>query len=73
MPEQYQDLPIYGALRTYFTSVDPNTAKAQLYGGMYEAMYKTMEEDYTVKNQSCVLDDGEGNIMMDNPNNFITL
>lgn len=71
MPEQYQDLPIYGALRTYFTSVDPNPANAQLYGGMYEQMYKTMEDDYTVKNQSCVITDG-GSYQELNPNLFIT-
>jgi hypothetical protein len=74
LPEQYQDLPIYGALRTYFTSVDPNSEKAQLYGGMYQEMYKTMEDDYTVKNVSCVIDDGDNGSYVDqNPNLFITL
>lgn len=73
LPEQYQDLPIYGALRTYYTSVDPDESKATLYGGMYTAMYQTMEEDYTVKNQSCVIDSGENRYVMENPNNYITL
>lgn len=74
MPEQYQDLPIYGALRTYFTSVVPETPKAQLYGGMYAEMYKTLEEDMSVKNQSMVIDDGTGrDLSMQNPNLFITL
>ena len=72
VPEQYQDLPIYGALRTYYTSVDPNPTNAQLYGGMYSEMYKTMESDYTVKNQSCVIDDG-GHYQQDNPNLYVTL
>jgi len=71
MPEQYQDLPIYGALRTYFTSVDPDAGKAGLYGGMYDQMYKTMEDDYTVKNQSCVINDGTEE-RFPNPNNFIS-
>lgn len=72
LPEQYQDLPVYGALRTYFTSVDPDTAKAQLYGGMYQEMYKTLESDYSNKNQSCVVDSGD-DTPMQNPNNFVTL
>jgi len=73
LPEQYQDLPIYGALRTYFTSVQPDQAKAQLYGGFYDALYKTMESDYSVKNQSMVLDDGSGNYFNEpNPNLFLT-
>lgn len=72
VPEQYQDLPVYGALRTYFTSVDPDAGKAQLYGGMYDTMYKTMEDDYTVKNVSCVIEDGEG-YEMQNPNLFVQL
>lgn len=73
LPEQYQDLPIYGALRTYYTSMEPDTSKAQLYGGMYAEMYRTMEADYTVKNQSCVLDDGESRPIMENPNLYVTL
>ncbi len=70
LPEQYQDLPIYGALRTYFTSIDPAPEKAQLYGGMHDAMYAEMEADFTVKNVSCVIDDGREDLMM-NPNLFI--
>lgn len=74
MPEQYQDLPIYGALRTYFISVAPDAGKAQLYGGMYKEMLKTMMSDYSVKNISCVLDDGTGyDYQQENPNLFITL
>lgn len=72
LPEQYQNLPIYGALRTYFTSVDPAPDKAQLFGGMFDAMYKEMESDYTVKNVSCVLEDGT-DYVMENPNLFVTL
>ena len=74
MPEQYQDLPIYGALRTYFTSVQPDNQKAQLYEGMFQTMFKAMEKDYLQKNQSMVLDDGTGrDYEMQNPNNFVTL
>ncbi len=72
MPEQYQDLSVYGALRTYFTSVDPDASKAQLYGGMYTEMYTAMEADYTVKNVSCVIEDGSG-YEMQNPNLYVEL
>lgn len=58
LPEQYQDLPIYGALRTYFTSVNPDAEKAQLYAGMFNGMYKTLVDDYGNRNQSMVIDDG---------------
>jgi len=72
MPEQYQDLPVYGGLRTYYTSVDPNPTQAQLFGGMFSTMYKTMEGDYSQKNMSCVIDSGD-DYPIQNPNNFITL
>ena len=71
MPEQYQDLPIYGALRTYFTSVAPDNSKAQLYAGMYQSLLKEMEADYSMKNQSCVISDGD-DYYQSNPNLFIS-
>lgn len=74
LPEQYQDLPVYGALRTYYTSTNPDVNKATLYGGMYKEMYQTMIDDYSIKNQSMVVDTGEErDYRMDNPNLFITL
>lgn len=72
LPEQYQDLPIYGAARTYFTSANPDNTRAQLYDGMYQKMYKMLEEDYGNKNQSCVIDDGEEHYQQ-NPNLFVSL
>lgn len=73
LPEQYQDLPIYGALRTYFTSVDPNPSQAQLYGGMYLQMEKSLIESYANRNESCVIDDGDSRPIMGNPNLYLTL
>lgn len=72
IPEQYQSLPIYKALQVFFTSVDPNTEKAQLYGGLYNEMYQMMEADYTVKNTNCVIDMGVDDYPI-NPNLYITL
>ena len=73
VPEQYQDLPVYGALRTYFTSVAPDNSKAQLYAGMYQQMEKSLIESYANRNESCVIDDGSGDYQMINPNLTITL
>lgn len=74
MPEQYQDLPIYGALRTYYTSVDPNVNQAKLYGGMYDAMNQSLIESYSNRNESCVISDGiSPDYVQENPNLFITL
>jgi len=74
LPEQYQDLPIYGALRTYYTSVDPNPGQVQLYGGMYLQMEQSLIESFANRNESCVIDDGTGrDLSMQNPNLFITL
>lgn len=72
MPEQYQDLPMYWALGLYFNLPDPNKAKE--YQDLYREGYKEMKIDYSVENQSCVVDDGDGaSFNQPNPNNFITL
>jgi len=72
LPEQYQDLPIYGALRTYYTSVQPDNAKAQLYGGMYSQMEQSLIESYASKSESMVIDSGD-DYQQSNPNLFIQL
>src|SRR3990167_4086552 len=46
LPENHQMLPIYQALEHYFTSVDPNTAKATLYKGLFKEGYAQMVRDY---------------------------
>lgn len=73
IPEQYQILPIYRALEVFFTSVDPDATKAQLYKKLGDDMFKTLESDYTVKNTDCVIDDGRGFPYPVNPNNYIQL
>lgn len=71
MPEQYQDLPMYWALWMHFLL--PNPEKAQLYKQLYTDGCTEMKTDYSVRNQSCVLDDGDGRPIMDSPNLFLTL
>jgi hypothetical protein len=67
IPEPHNQLPVFEALKIYFTSVDPNPAKAQLYGKMFEEGYGMMFKDYGSKAQ-VVVDDGSGNIPTINPN-----
>ncbi len=70
IPEPHNQLPVFEALRIYFTSVDPNAPKAQLYGRMFEDGYKQMFADYGSKT-NVVLDDGEDREFI-NPNLLIS-
>lgn len=73
IPEPHDMLPVYFALEIYFTSVEPSTIKAQMYGLMAKEGYAQMIRDHGSKS-SVVLDDGEGNNdYQQNPNLFITL
>jgi hypothetical protein len=71
IPEPHDMLPVYDALQTYFTSVEPNARKAQLYGNMYTEGYKMMVKDAGSK-ANVVLDTGEQEEVV-NPNLFISL
>jgi len=74
IPEQYQQLPIMGALEDYFISIDPNQGKAKMWGDKYKELFAGMEADYTVKNSNCVIDDGLGkDFALQNPNLYISL
>ena len=66
IPEPHDMLPVYDALKIYFTSVDPNVAKAELYGKMFEDGYAQMVRDHGSK-ANVVLDDG-GEEEITNPN-----
>jgi len=48
LPEAYCELPVYDALRTYFTSIQPDTSKAQLYDRMYKEMEARLFNDFSV-------------------------
>ena len=58
IPAPHDVLPIYDALSTHFTSIEPNTEKAQLYKGLYNDGFTQMVRDFGGK-QNVVLDDGE--------------
>jgi hypothetical protein len=71
LPEDYQDLPLYKALRLYFTSRVPDAAFTQRsmdFGQMYDAGYALLDAKYGSKNTSPVLTDTEATVY--NPNLF---
>lgn len=72
IPEPHNQLPVFEALHIYFTSVDPNPAKAQLYEKMFKDGYENMFQDYGNR-VNVVLDDGDGGFQQTNPNLFVTL
>lgn len=72
IPEPHDQLPVFEALKIYFTSVDPNVPKAQLYDKMFQENYMQMFKDYGSKT-NVVLDDGNGGYQQTNPNLLITL
>lgn len=71
IPEPHNQLPIFEALKIYYTSVDPNPVAAKLYGDMAEEGRQQMFRDYTSK-ANVVLDDG-GSEPPINPNLLVTL
>jgi len=73
IPEPHDSLPMYEALQTYFTSVDPNPTKAGLYQGLYNTGYQQLVADHGSK-INVVVDDGTGQYEnLTNPNLHITL
>ena len=71
IPETYQILPIYDALKIYFTGVDPNPTKAQLYASLYTEGMGAMLKEHGSRT-SPVIDSGEPYDFV-NPNLRITL
>lgn len=45
-PEGYHELPVYEACKIYYTSIQPNKGKAELYGGMAKDLLKQLETDW---------------------------
>lgn len=70
LPEPYQDLPILDALEVYFTSVQPEPAKAQLYKMRMMALLKQMEMDIVFKTADVAIMDGDHR--MKNANLYLT-
>lgn len=71
IPEPHDQLPVWEALKIYFTSVDPDPTKAQLYAAMFENGYRQMFLDYGSK-INVVLDEGINTSKPINPNLLIS-
>lgn len=71
IPEPHDFLPIYDALRVYFTSVDPEPNKAKLYTSLYQEGYLQLTRDWGTK-IDVVLDRGIDDPPMINPNFLIS-
>lgn len=68
LPEDYQDLPLYRALRLYYTTRVLDEIKATNYKGMYDEGYALLDAKYGSKTISPVLTDTESPVF--NPNLF---
>lgn len=69
LSEDFHDMLVYGALKTYFTSITDNAAKAQNFGGMYKERL-TLLEDYAGTKTAISVDLGDAPRPV-NPNLFI--
>jgi len=58
LPEAYHLLPVYEALKIYFTSVDPETDRGDRYGNEAEKMLSQLSADHGSKSQSVIIDEG---------------
>lgn len=68
LPEDYQDLPLYRALRLYYSSKVPDAGKAKAYKELYDEGYALLDAKYGSKSNSPVLNDMDSPIF--NPNLF---
>lgn len=71
IPEDYQHLPVIKAAQVYFTTIQPNTAKAQQYKDIYKEDYSQMMAAHGSKSSSPVIGRRKG-VEQINPNLFIT-
>jgi hypothetical protein len=68
LPEDYQPLPLYYALRMYYTVRVPDTARAAEFKNLYEEGYVLLDAKYGSKSNSPVLPSAEAVVF--NPNLF---
>lgn len=68
LPEDYQDLPLFRACRTYFSTRVPNEEKASNFKAMYQEGYEALDAKYGSKSTTPVLTDTEAQVY--NPNLF---
>lgn len=68
LPEAYDSLPIYMALETYYTSIEPNAVQSDKYGESAKSLLVQMNADHSNATGGRVLDEGVGRSTPINPN-----
>lgn len=72
-PEAFQTLPVYRALKIYFTSIQPEANQAAMYDRLYDVDLEKMKDDYGSRTLSPVLTPSMGGRDIVNPNLTISL
>jgi len=72
LPESYQDMPVYDAASTYFSSINPNRMQAELYAKKAEYLLNKLRADHGTKTTDPSIHDAFPRKIL-NPNLFITL
>jgi hypothetical protein len=70
LPEGYHELPVYEAVKTYFSSIQPDRVKFKLFDQMSKEMLVQLVRDFSSKTENVVIED---NFEIKNPNLFISL
>lgn len=68
LPEEYQQLPMYKALQTYFTSIEPEMDRADRYSREYDRLREKLTEAYGMQTMNVNI---ETSGVTTNPNLFI--
>jgi len=69
MPEDYQTLPLYRALKIYYTSIVPNPEQALLYDGLTQAEETKLDAEFGNKSTNVRITSADAE--MSNPNLYI--
>lgn len=72
IPEEYQDVPILGAVYMYYKTIKPETDLAKEFKDEFNDRYSEMVIDYGQKTTSPVIDDGYPT-QVNNPNFFVSI
>lgn len=70
LPEAYQDLPIHRAAYIYFSAIQPETPRANLFKAMFDEGMTRMKSDVLRTDTSPVIDFGIRRIRPQNPNSY---
>ena len=72
LPEDFQQLPVWKAAETYFTSIKPQTVQAQLFKGLFVEGFADLQAQFSSKDTDPVTDIGVVEPDIINPNLTIT-